>query len=78
MLFRSKTGKQRAFAAGFYADHLFSKEKFDSAAEYYSQSDKTFEEVALKFLQATRYSELIMYLERVLKAIDPSKEELHP
>jgi hypothetical protein len=34
--------------------------------------------VALKFLQATRYSELIMYLERVLKAIDPSKEELHP
>jgi len=45
-----KNGKQRAFAAGFYADHLFSKEKFDSAADYYSQSDKTFEEVALKFL----------------------------
>ena len=73
-----KTGKQRAFAAGFYADHLFAKEKFESAADYYSQSDKTFEEVALKFLQAARYSELIQYLERILKAIDPTREDLQP
>lgn len=48
------------------------------AADYYAQSDKTFEEVALKFLHANRYSDLIHYLERILKAIDLSREDLHP
>jgi vacuolar protein sorting-associated protein 18 len=73
-----KTGKQRAFACGYYADHLFKKEKFDKAADYYAQSDKTFEEVALKFLHRQRFNELIMYLERILRAIDVKKEELQP
>jgi len=31
-----KNGKQRAFAAGYYADHLFKREKFDKAADYYA------------------------------------------
>jgi vacuolar protein sorting-associated protein 18 len=73
-----KNGKQKAFAAGYYADHLFHKEKYDTAAEYYAQSDKTFEEVALKFLHSNRYNELILYLERILRAIDPLKEDLQP
>jgi len=33
-----------------YADKLFEKEKFDKAAEIYAQSDKCFEEVALKYM----------------------------
>lgn len=73
-----KTGKQRAFAAGYYADSLFAREKFDMAADYYAQSDKTFEEVALKFLRANRYSDLISYLERILRAIDSKREDLQP
>jgi vacuolar protein sorting-associated protein 18 len=73
-----KTGKQRAFACGYYADYLFSKEKFDKAADYYAQSDKTFEEVSLKFLHSQRFNELIMYLEAILKSISANKDTLQP
>ena len=31
-----KTGKQRAFACGYYADYLFHKERYDKAAEFYA------------------------------------------
>lgn len=77
-MFACKTGKQRAFAAGYYADNMFRRGKYEKAAELYAQSDKTFEEVALKFLHAQRYSELISYLERILLAIDPKREDLYP
>ncbi len=77
-IFACKNGKQRAFASGFYADHLFKRGKFEKAAELYAQSDKTFEEVALKFLRAKKYSELISYLDRILMAIDPKREDLYP
>jgi len=73
-----KNGKQRAFACGYYADYLFNKENFAKAAELYAQSDKTFEEVALKFLHAQRMNELIMYLEAILKSISANKEGLQP
>ena len=77
-IFACKNGKQRAFASGFYADHLFKRGKFEKAAELYAQSDKTFEEVALKFLRAKKYSELISYLDRILMAIDPKREDFYP
>jgi len=77
-LFACKNGKQRAFASGYYADNMFKRGKYEKAAELYAQSDKTFEEVALKFLHSQRYSELISYLERILMAIDPKREDLYP
>jgi hypothetical protein len=55
-IFACKNGKNRAFASGFYADHLFNRGKYEKAAELYAQSDKTFEEVALKVLRAKQYS----------------------
>jgi vacuolar protein sorting-associated protein 18 len=57
---------------------MFKRGRYEKAAELYAQSDKTFEEVALKFLHAQRYSELISYLERILLAIDPKREDLYP
>jgi hypothetical protein len=71
-----KNTKQKAFAAGYYADHMFKKEKYEKAAELYAQSDKTFEEVSLKFLHTHRYNELVLYLEKILFAIDPKREDL--
>jgi hypothetical protein len=57
---------------------LFQKEKYELAAEYYAKSEKTFEEVTLKFLRANLYNYLESYLQKVLERIDPKKEELQP
>lgn len=57
-----KTAKQKAFVAGLYADQLFTKEKFDIAADYYARSNKTFEEITLRFLKSGLYSYLEIYL----------------
>jgi len=51
-LFACKNGKQRAFASGYYADNMFKSGKYEKAAMLYAQSDKTFEEVSLKFLHS--------------------------
>lgn len=40
------------------------------AAEYYAKSEKTFEEVTLKFLRGNHYTYLENYLKRVLDRID--------
>lgn len=73
-----KTAKQRALVAGIYADQLFSKDKYEMAADYYAKSDKTFEEVTLKFLKNQLYIYLERYLSKVLERLDTTKEELKP
>ena len=57
---------------------MFDKGKFDLAAEQYAKSDRTFEEVTLKFLQNNHYYYLEIYLQRTLSKIDTDKEELTP
>jgi len=73
-----KQEKQKAFVAGLYADQLFQKEKYEQAADYYAKSEKTFEEVALKFLKQNLYNYLDLYLQKTLEKIDREKEELKP
>ena len=73
-----KNPKQKAFVAGIYADQLFIKEKYESAADYYSKSEKTFEEVTLKFLKANLYNYLEIYLQKMLDKIDKTREDLYP
>ena len=57
-----KTPKQKAFVAGIYAEQLFAKERYEMAADYFAKSEKTFEEVTLKFLRAGLYIYLENYL----------------
>lgn len=73
-----KNPKQKAFVAGIYADQLFQKEKYELAAEYYAKSEKTFEEVTLKFLKSNLYIYLENYLQKILEKIDRNREELQP
>ncbi len=58
-----KTKKQEAYVSGIYADQLFQKQKYQKAAEYYAQSEKTFEEIALKFM---KNPSLFIHLEHYL------------
>lgn len=57
-----KHASQKTQVAGIYADSLFAKERYELAAEYYAKSDKTFEEVTLRFLQKGLYAYLENYL----------------
>ena len=45
-----RTKEQKEYLAGVYADQLFEKSKHVQAAEIYVESNRTFEEVTLKFL----------------------------
>jgi len=56
--------------AGIYAEQLFAKEKYEMAADYFSRSEKTFEEVTLKFLKNNLYMHLEKYLIKVLEKLD--------
>ncbi len=64
--------------AGIHAEYLFSKGRHDQAAEKFSESEKTFEEVTLKFLKGNLYSSLSKYLLKVLDKIDKSREDFKP
>jgi hypothetical protein len=46
---------------------LFENGNFRASVEYYSISNKSFEEVALKFLKSNLYDPLQEYLVRVLR-----------
>jgi hypothetical protein len=48
------------------------------AAEYYAKSEKTFEEVTLKFLRAGLYIYLENYLQKVLERLDKNREDQKP
>lgn len=71
-----KNPKQKAFVAGIYADQLFQKERYELAADYYAKSEKTFEEVTLKFLKANLYIYLENYLQKILEKIDKTRDDL--
>jgi vacuolar protein sorting-associated protein 18 len=68
---------QRPYVAGIYADQLFQKKKYDEAAKYYAQSSKTFEEVSLKFIGESLFTNLIEYLLLMFKKI-LKKEQKDP
>lgn len=55
--------------AGIYADQLFLKKKYSEAARFYAQSQKTFEEVTLRFITENLFGHLIEYLTAVLNII---------
>ena len=48
------------------------------AAEYFAKSEKTFEEVTLKFLNDGLYIYLENYLQKILERIDRRREDLRP
>mmetsp|Transcript_34545 Transcript_34545/g.25651 ORF Transcript_34545/g.25651 Transcript_34545/m.25651 type:complete len:82 (+) Transcript_34545:724-969(+) len=48
------------------------------AADYFAKSEKTFEEVTLKFLKNNLYMHLEKYLIKVLERIDKNRQEFHP
>ena len=65
-----KTKDQKEYLAGVYADQLFDKGKHQQAAEIYVESNRTFEEVTLKFMQLNNKSGdagLERYLTQVLE-----------
>ena len=61
--------------AGIYADQLFLKKQFKEAANFYAQSNKTFEEVTLRFIQENLYTFLIDYLVKVLDIVCSKPEQ---
>lgn len=73
-----KNNKQRAYVAGIYADSLFQKERYEYAADYYAQSEKTFEEVTLKFLRSNLYVYLEIYLQKIYEKLEKNREDLKP
>ena len=71
-----KTAEQKEYLAGVYADQLFEKGKHVQASEIYVESNRTFEEVTLKFMQLNNKSgdaALERYLTQVLNKYDTKK-----
>lgn len=58
---------------GVLAEDKFKRGYFEQAAGYYSSSDKTFEEVSLKFLAQHLYGPLEDYLKAVLRKLPETK-----
>lgn len=62
----TKGSKDYALCAGLYADDLFANGNWERSVEYYSVSNKSFEEVTLKFLHQNKVTYLLKYLENFL------------
>jgi len=55
--------------AGLVGDQLFENGSYRDSVIYYSRSNKSFEEVALKFLNTNQQSYLCLYLEKFLDRV---------
>ncbi|XP_033628364.1 vacuolar protein sorting-associated protein 18 homolog [Asterias rubens] len=51
------------------AEHFFEKEKYDKSALYFAMTERSFEEVALKFIEAQQTTALRMFLSKKLSAL---------
>lgn len=58
-----KSTKDYALLAGLYADELFMNGNCERSVEYYAFSNKSFEEVTLKFMNNNQLSYLLKYLD---------------
>lgn len=56
------------------AEYLFSNKKFVESAIYFAQTQNSFEEICLKYLELNHFSALRTYLTHKLKTLDPEKE----
>ena len=66
-----------SYAAGVYAEYLFSKRQYEKAAKYFSETNRTFEEIFLKFLQQNSNDArngLEVYLNARLNKLKPSQK----
>ncbi|CAI2378217.1 unnamed protein product [Moneuplotes crassus] len=61
--------KYKPLIAGCVADQIFESGNYTRSAEYYAKSNKSFEEVTLKFLNNNLHQHLCTYLELFLKRI---------
>ena len=52
--------------SSYFAHYLFTKEKYDDAAEKYAYSNIEFEEVVLQYLNEKKYQSLSIYLTKLL------------
>lgn len=59
---------------GLYADDLFAKNQYIESASAYSDSDRSFEEVTLKFLNHNEDNGLQFYLEKTLDTVTPDQK----
>ena len=66
--------KSSCVISGCVGDQYFSGGSYDLSVDYYIKSNKTFEEVSLKFLSKNLHSHLCKYLEKFLDKI--KKQEL--
>ena len=66
--------KSISVISGCVGDQCFSGGSYDLSVDYYIKSNKTFEEVSLKFLSKNLHSHLCKYLEKFLDKI--KKQEL--
>ena len=67
------------FVCGLYADQLFENGSLKKAVDFYSKSNKSFEEVTLKFLNINSYGYLqeylIEFLRKTKKVVENSGDE---
>lgn len=79
--------------AGLYADELFKNKKYNEAAEMYSHTNRSFEEITLKFLTTSESNDglkgiwllivrfiliCVEYLDRWLKNLPETAEDRRP
>lgn len=64
-----KDPKYQPIISGLVADQVFETGNYDRSVEYYAKSNKSFEEVALKFLSKNLHYHLCKYLELFLERI---------
>lgn len=50
--FHSVTGDTQSYVAGLCGDHFFKEKMYSRSIGYYLKSDRSFEEVVLKFLDS--------------------------
>lgn len=64
-----KDSKYQPLISGLVGDQIFNAGNYDKSAEFYAKSNKSFEEVSLKFLNTGLHQHLCKYLELFLKRI---------
>jgi len=75
-LCNSTGNKYFPYAASVYADDLFNNKNYIKAAELYNVSNRTFEEVVIKFLSVDANDGLQAYLSKKLFEIEEKSEAL--
>jgi hypothetical protein len=64
-----KNHKYMSLISGLVGDQLFARGNYRDSVVYYSKSNKSFEEVALKFLNTNQQAYLCYYLEKFLERV---------